>query len=198
MPIDSGKSFVVDFTNVKDQSGFNPSHMPAGDYAGKVKDVEYSDSKAGNQMVTYAIASVDRPSAVYRYNCVMNENSLWKLRNLFVACGKQIPKKKMKLTATVLNGLIGKSVAISLDDDEYEGKMRSQIVGVFPIAELPDDSDEEEPEDDTDPEDDTEEEDEAPAPKKKATAAKKKTPAKKAAVEEDDDEDLDELDIDDL
>jgi hypothetical protein len=195
MPIDSGKSFVLDFSNVKDQSGYNPTHMPAGDYEGTIKDAEYSDSKAGNAMVTYAVALADRPSAVYRYNCVLTEASLWKLRNLIVAAGKTIPKKKVKLSAAVLNSIIGKSIGITLEDDEYEGKMRSQIVGCFPASDLPDDSDV--PDDDTDDDVEDPEEDEEPAPAKKSTKKAAAKPAKKKVVEEEEEE-LDELDIDDL
>jgi hypothetical protein len=81
----------------------------------------------------------------------------------------------------VLNKLIGREVGMSLDDDEYEGKMRSTIVGVFPADDLPEDE-----------------------PVAKAQKAAKKVTSTKAApaadddVEDEEEEDLDELDIDDL
>ncbi len=181
---------VVDFTNVKEQSGFNPKHQPEGDYRGLVKGVEYEESKQNKTpMLTYAIADADMPSAVYRYNATLTEKSLWKLRNLLVAAGVNVPKKKLNV-ASVAEKILGKEIGMSLADDEYEGKVRSQIVGVFPASDLPD-------------------EEEAPAAKKKA-----KKPAAPAPADDDDDtdtvespaddtddddeEDLDELDIDDL
>lgn len=172
---------VMDFTNTKDSSGFNPKHQPAGDYRGIIKSVEHTISKNENKtpQLVYAIADADMPSAVYRYNCPLTENSAWKIRNLLIAAGIQVPKKKVNIAGPATK-IVGQEIGMSLDDDEYEGKMRSQIVGVFPASDLPD-------------------EDEAPA--------KKKAPAKKAdtkpaddedETEDEEDEDLDELDIDDL
>lgn len=168
---------IVDFTNVKESSGFNPVHQEPGDYRGVIKSVGFAPSKAGNDQFMFAIADVDRPSAVYRYACQLTENTLWKLRNLIVACGIDVPKKKVNVSS-VVQRLVGKEVGISLDDNEYEGKVSSQIVSVFPSDEL------------ADPEEDT-----PPAAKK--AAAKKKA----AATEEDEEdvaEDVEDLDIDDL
>jgi hypothetical protein len=181
MPVDKGQVIVLDFTNVREQSGFNPVHQEEGDYRGIIKDVTLDKAKSSeNMVVTYAIGDTERPSAVYRYNCVLTEKSLWKLRNLFVAAGKQIPKKKLKLGADQFNSLIGKEIGMSLVDDEYEGKTRSQIAGVFPASELID-------------------EEATPAPKK---AAKKKAQDEDEAAptpaEDDTEEELDELDIDEL
>lgn len=179
---------VVDFTNVKDSSGYNPTHQQAGDYHGKIIKCEVGKSSANQTpMVTYAVQDVDRPSAVYRYNCTITEKSLWKWRNILVAAGVAVPKKKVKIDP---DKIVGKDIGISLDDDEYEGKMRSQIVSVFSADDLSNDSG------DTDL--DGDEEDAPPAkPAKKASA--KAAPAKAAKVEEEDEEeDLDELDIDDL
>lgn len=170
---------IVDFTNVKESSGFNPQHQEEGDYKGVIKSFDHSISQANkNPMLTFAIADADRPSAVYRYQCVLLETSLWKLRNLLVAAGITVPKKKVNISS-VLPRLISKEIGMSLADDEYEGKMRSMIAGVFPADDLADDE---------------------PAP-----PAKKKPAAKKPVASDDDDEDdteadedLDELDIDDL
>lgn len=178
MPLDSSVNYIVDMTNVKDSSGVNPTHQPAGDYRGVIKDLQDGLSKNNNKKLDVLIADVDRPSATYRYTCTFSEASLFKLRNLLVAAGMNAPKKKVKLTAAVLNKLIGREVGMSLDDDEYEGKMRSTIVGVFPADDLPEDE-----------------------PVEKAQKAAKKTQTKAAEeddTEDDEDEDLDELDIDDL
>lgn len=178
---------VIDFTNTKDSSGINPTHQPAGDYRGKIMKCDVGPSQAGNPQVVYLIQDADRPSAVYRYNCPLSEKSLWKIRNILVAAGVSVPKKKVKIDP---ERIVGKEVGMSLDDDEYEGKMRSQIVGVFPASDLAEDSD------DTATDEDVAEE--APAAKKKAAAKKTKPASTPAADDEDDDEELDELDIDEL
>lgn len=185
MPLKADESFVVDMTNVRDRSGLNPVHQEPGDYKGVIKDLESGVAKnSGNKTLTFSVGDADRPSAVYRYNCTFTENSLWKLRNIVVAAGVALPKKRIKLTATMLNKLIGKEIGMTLEDDEYEGRMRSQIVNVFPVGDLPEDSDDTADEDDVD---------EKPAAKKSGSATKAKK-GKKTEVEED----LDELDIDEL
>lgn len=206
---------IMDFTNTKDRSGYNPTHQKAGDYRGILKSVEHSISQSEKKtpQLVYAIADSDRPSAVYRYNCPLTEASGWKIRNLFIAAGIPVPKKRVNITA-LAEKIIGREVGMTLEDDEYEGRTRSQIVNVFPASDLHDRDDDESPvdpeDDDDDDEDDDEEEVVAPvakATKKKAAPAAKAVPAKKAKAkpapveeedDEDEDEDLEELDIDDL
>lgn len=178
MPLKTDVAYIVDMTNVKDSSGINPKHQPAGDYRGVIKDLVDGVSKNDNKKLDVIIADADMPSATYRYTCTFTEASLFKLRNLLVAAGMSAPKKKIKLTAAVLNKLIGREVGMSLDDDEYEGKMRSTITGVFPADDLPEDE---------------------PAPRAtKKTSTKKAEPAPADDEDDDEEEDLDELDIDDL
>jgi hypothetical protein len=182
-----GKSYVMDFTDVKEQSGFNPVHQPAGDYRGKIKSWDEGTAKeSGNTLLTFAVADANRPSAVYRYQCTLTPKSMWKIRNLIVACGLTNPTgKKLRIDP---DKLVGREIGMSLDDDEYNDRLRSQIVNVFPASEL----EETEVADDSDDEDEVEE-------TPKAATRKKAAPAKKKPVEDDeDDEDLDELDIDDL
>lgn len=173
-------------SNVKDSSGINPVHQEPGDYRGVIKDVSNGKATSGqmNEFILFLVADADRPSATYPYRCTLTEKSLWKLRNILVAAGKNIPKKKFKLTASVLNSIVGSEIGMSLEDNEYEGKVNSQIVGVFPASDLPDDEEE-------------------PPAKKKANAKKKakdddEDEPDNSTDDDDDDEDLDELDIDDL
>jgi hypothetical protein len=137
---------------------------------------------------TFTIQVVDRASATYPCRVTLNEESMWKVRELLVACGMTVPKKRIKVDP---EKLIGKELGMVLEDDEYEGKMKSVIDSVFPASDL---------DNDTDGDDEVDEEDEEePAPRKKAPA--KKTATKKAPAkdeDDDEDEDLDELDIDDL
>src|ERR1051326_184880 len=118
------KTRTLDMTNVKERGEYNPKHMPEGDYVFEVVSVVDKASGSGNEMWTYGLQLVDMASAVYPYRCVLNVESLWEVRNLFMAAGIQVPKKKLQVDPMKI---IGKKVAGSLIDDEYEGKMKSVI-----------------------------------------------------------------------
>lgn len=196
---------VIDFTNVKEGSGFNKKRMPAGDYLARITRVEDSPSKKDDApQWLFSITLEDHKSVTYPYYCKLVENQLWKLRNLIQACGIAVPRKKIKLDP---ERLVGKLIGVSLEDDEYDGKLQSVIAAIFEPGEVvgsdtpdADDDDDDEPTPppakkkaapapEPDEDEDDEDEEEEPAPKKAA-------PKKKAAPVEDDD--LDELDLDDL
>lgn len=131
----------VDFTNVKDSSGINPKQMPEGDYAAiikKVEEVEKKD-KSGKQLL-FTIGLLDHASVSYPYYCGYEANVLWKLRNLMISSGVNAPKKAFSFDA---EKLVGKKLAVTLEDDEYDGKMKSVIAAVFPMSELEAEVDEE-------------------------------------------------------
>lgn len=143
---------TLDFTNVKEFSGVNPKRMPAGPYAATVVAVDDKKAKDGTDMWRFDCKLQDDPTAIYPYYCKLQEDQLWKLRALLVAGGFNVPKKRMAVDPAKL---IGKSIAVVLADDEYDGKEKSVIDGVpFPVKELegqtvtPDEADEDEPEDD--------------------------------------------------
>jgi hypothetical protein len=186
----------IDFTNVKEGGNFSKKHMPEGDYLAKVTKVEDAKAKGdGGAMWLFTIQLKGTPSASYPYYCKLEANQFWKIRNLLVAAGLTVPKKKVKVDP---NKVVGKQVAVSLQDTEYDGKEQSEVGAIFSPSDLED----EDPNDATD--DDAEEEEtedaddeEEPEPKpktKKKDKGKKKGKAKPAA----DDDDLEELEIDDL
>ena len=143
----------VDFTNVKDSSGINPVHMEPGDYLAKIVKVMDSPAKDDTPMWCFILQLNDRASATYPYYCKFQENQLWKLRNLLVAAGKKVPKAAVRVNS---ESIVGQMVGISLDDEEYDGKMKSVISAVFPASEMVEE-DGSSPEDDSDePEDDEE------------------------------------------
>lgn len=176
---------AMDFTNVKDQGNFNPRHREAGDYVMKITSVDDHTSKAGNDGWVFTTVVVDdsrgaRPST-YPYHCGSDVDQAWKIRKLFIACGVPVPKKRVMVDP---NKLLNKTFGAALDDDEYEGKMKSVIVDTFPEDEV-----------------EQEEQEEAkPVRRTKPTTAKKTTSRKKAPEpdDEDDDEDIDELDLEEL
>lgn len=196
---------AVDFSGVKDRGNFNPKHIAEGDYAATVVKVEDAESKKDGSFQYIFTIKVDKFSQnSYPYYCKLAENQLWKLRNLAVAAGLNVPKKRMKFDP---NKVVGKKIGITMEDDEYEGKMKSVIGAVFPISELADgaiedDTTEAEDEfeeggpvavaadDDFDPEESSDE------PKKKKDKGKKKD--KKGKKKKDADGDIEEMDISDV
>jgi len=143
----------IDFSQVKDGGAFNRKRIPAGDYSATITKVEDAKAKDDNFQYLFTIKIDKLPSSVHPYYCKLVENQLWKLRNLFIASGISIPKKKVQVDP---NRLIGKTIGVTIEDDEYEGKEQSTISGIFPAAELgdtpdvdedsePDEGDEDEP-----------------------------------------------------
>lgn len=145
----------VDFSNVKDGGNFNRKRIPQGDYLAKITKIEDAKAKDGIFQYLVSIKIVSHATAVLPYYCKLQENQLWKLRNLLIAGGLSVPKKRTKVDP---NRLVGKLIGVTIEDDEFEGKEQSSIAAVFPAAELPDgdspaaadDDDEGVDEDDTD------------------------------------------------
>lgn len=135
----------VDFTNVKDSSGINPKQMPEGDYHAVIRKVELVEKKSdpNAKQLLFTVGLKDHASVAYPYYCGFEANVLWKLRNLMIASGVKAPKKAFSFDA---EKLVGKEFGVSLEDDEYDGKMKSVIGAVFPLAELETDTADAEPE----------------------------------------------------
>ena len=199
----------LDFTNVKEGGQFSKKHMPEGDYLGVVVKVEDEKVKSGDNQGQdqwlYTIKLKNTPSATYPYYCQLSDNMLWKVRNLLVAAGLQVPKKRIAVDP---NKAVGKMIGVSLQDTEYNGRAQSEINAVFSASEL------EGVENESDVDIETEDEDEeyeapvkAPAKAKKVKAApaeeeapkkapkdKKAKKGKKTKVEADDEIDIEDLD----
>lgn len=166
----SASEGVLDFTNVKEGGGsFNKKRQPEGDYAAKITAV--ADAPAKGDGVMQWMFTIHVGAGTYPYYCKHQENQLWKIRNLLVAAGMNVPKKRIKVDP---NKLVGKSIAVTLEDGEYEGKAQSEIAATFPLSEL--NNDDVPDEDDTADTSDDDDEDTPP-------------PSKKAAAVDDEDED---------
>lgn len=143
----TAKAKTLNFSNVKERQ-YNAKHLPEGDYPALVKSVEVDESENGNEMWVYTmeITRGKGKGASYPERCVIVDKALWRLRRLFAAAGINIPKKKVNVDP---NKVVGHEVGITLEDDEYDGKMRSVIAAVIPLSEVGDapedagDSDEE-------------------------------------------------------
>ena len=224
---DKAAAAVLDFSDVKDRGelGITKKRMPRGDYLARVKAVEDRPTKESKEAQwMYVIHLENVRGAGYPYYCKLQANQLWKIRNLFLACGVAIPKKKVRLDP---NKIVNKLLGITLEDDEYDNKKQSIITELFPASELQEgetgtdeDEDEEEedaedlPEDEAEDEaeeepeeeeeDEEEEEEPAPAPRRRAaapakkTAARAKIPGQRKAEPKVTDDELEELDLEDI
>lgn len=160
----SASSQMVDFSNVKDGGNFSKGRVPSGDYLATITKVEDAKSKDDVHMYLFTIKLKKFSAYAYPYYCKLSENQLWKLRNLLIAAGMTVPKKRLKLDP---NKVVGKSIGVTMEDVEYEGKLQSEVAAVFPSAELvdgnvvdDDDDDDEYDEPETDEVEDDEEEEE--------------------------------------
>jgi hypothetical protein len=130
---------TVDMSGVKDRGAFNTRRVPEGDYAATIVKVEDAEVKNGENkgrfqyLFTFKLEKFSQNS--YPYYCQIEPDQLWKLRNVMIAAGVNVPKKRMKLDP---NKAVGRKVGVTMEDDEYEGKLKSTIGSVFPVAELAD------------------------------------------------------------
>lgn len=192
------KAANLDFTKVKDGGNFSKRHQKPGDYPAKITKVQ--DAKAKGDGTDMWLFTIEVKGATYPLYCKFQENQLWKIRNLAVAAGMNVPKKRIKLDP---NKLVGRSIGVTLEDEEYEGKMQSVVQATFPTSELGDS-----PVDDDD--DDDEVDANEPPPSSKKDKKKKKAAAVEEVPEDEDDapkkkkgkkkaasdDELDELDVD--
>lgn len=196
---------ALDFTNVKDGGSFNKKHQAPGDYKGKVtKVVDAKSKKDGGKMWLYTIQV---GTGTYPLYCKLEENQLWKIRNLYIAAGKNIPKKRVNLDP---NLVVGRDIGVTLEDEEYEGKMQSNVSTTFPTSELEGDGGVDEDEDDEEETVDEPPAAEPKAKKKKSKEApqgdpveapqggKKKKDKGAKKVDDVDDSELEELEIEDI
>jgi hypothetical protein len=123
-------------TNVRDAGQFNPQRVPAGDYRLIVKavnDHKKEGEKTSVQWV-FTMALVGRERLTYPYYVNHTDPKFaWKIRNLCIAAGMAVPKKRVKVDP---NKLVGKTIGAALDDDEYEGKKKSVITATFPASDV--------------------------------------------------------------
>lgn len=119
---------TLDFSNVREGSSFSPRRLPEGSYLADIAKVEQKESKAGNPMLVYTIIPVEHPTAVYPYYILLDEKQLWKFRALLLSAGKDVPKRKVTVDP---ESIVGRQIMIDLEDDEWEGREKSTIAGVF-------------------------------------------------------------------
>lgn len=120
----------IDFSDVKAPS-FSTVHQAPGVYNAEIAGVEMTKTKSDNtDMLVFAI--VAGPGR-YPYYCKIVPNQLWKLRELIEAAGTKVPNKVVQIDPAKY---VGARINVDLEDDSYQGKLRSRVARVAPFSEL--------------------------------------------------------------
>jgi hypothetical protein len=215
------KKIRLDFSKVEERSGWNTRGIPEGLHKMKIEAVQITEAQDGTDMWVYALVPADARYKTRRFPfyCKIQQNQLWKLRDLFVAAGITVPKKAVQLDP---EAPIGKFVAAEVEDESGQYAGRSSVNATYGLdildeedSQAEDEDDEEydeEAEDEEYEEEDEDEEDEdlealtLAELRKRAkglgidTAGLKKADLIESIIEEesgDDEEDEDEDDLDD-
>lgn len=126
---------AVDLTNVKEGTNFRPRRKAAGDYRGKIVKVEdhkpKDTSKPMGWVFTVQVDGDARSTYPFYVNPAPKE--AWKIRTICVAAGINVKMTRIKFDP---NKLVNKPIGLELEDDEYEGRMKSVIADVFPVDEV--------------------------------------------------------------
>ena len=120
----------IDFSDVKAPS-FSTVHQEPGVYNAEIAGVEMTKTKSDNtDMLVFAI--VAGPGR-YPYYCKIVPNQLWKLRELIEAAGTKVPNRVVQIDPAKY---VGAKINVELEDDSYQGKLRSRVARVAPFSEL--------------------------------------------------------------
>ncbi|MFM9633870.1 hypothetical protein ACKI10_40740 [Streptomyces galilaeus] len=122
---------------------FNPKHKKdSSEHLAVVTSLETAQSGDGQALWVFGFTLRQDVRAIYPVAFALDQDNLWKLRNLLMACGIKIPKGALFVDP---NSLIGKEVGIALEDYEPskeevkyghdDVKPKSVIGSFFPASE---------------------------------------------------------------
>lgn len=120
----------IDFSDVKTPS-FVTLHQEPGVYNAEIIGVEMVKTKSDNtDMLVFAVKA---GPGRYPYYCKIVPNQLWKLRELIEAAGTKVPSKVVQIDP---DKYVGKKINVELEDDTYNGKLRSRVARVAQFTEV--------------------------------------------------------------
>lgn len=135
---DNKRVVTINFEGV--ESGGGRVRVPEGDYGLKIVKVVSKtgeESKKPYLSIDFKLTKGDKKGVgktLTGHSCSLQKQSLWNLRNLLESCGKQVPSKAVKID---LDKMVGWECAGTvIDDQPYEGKIKSIISAFFPISDL--------------------------------------------------------------
>jgi len=180
-----GKKIRIDFSGVEKEirSGSRAARVPEGDYLVKPMSAEVRKSEnTGGRYFNWRFQIV-QPTK-YKGKTLYDRTSLkpgalWNLRNLiFAATGKNIAGKVLNFDP---EQVYGKVLMVTVEDDEYNNQVRSQIVDYQQKKHYTATEDSAEEEDEESEEEEYEEEEE-----------------EEAEDDDEDEEDLEDVDVEEL
>lgn len=189
----------VDLSAVKEGGNFRPRRKPEGDYRAKIVKVDDHLKEGKMPGWVYTIQIDGDARSTYPYYVNPEAKQAWKIRAICVAVGINVKLARVKFDP---NKLVNKALGVALEDDEYEGRMKSTIADVFTVDEVGPNADEDAPVDDIDTDDeydetsdvegydeDAEPEDDEPEPEPDPVKPARRRKPAPAPEPEDDDED---------
>jgi hypothetical protein len=125
-----GKKITLDFSKVEERSGWNTKEMPEGLHEFKIELVDLKDASDGTAMWTYGLRPTNPKykTRLFPYYCKHQQNQLFKLRDIFIAAGLTVPKKKQALDP---EAPVNKIIAAEVTDATGQYAGRSEIDGVY-------------------------------------------------------------------
>ncbi len=124
-------AIVVDFSDVSESAG--PVRVTPGDYIAMVKKVEMKTSKKNKPYLLWTLVGISgalKKKTLF-HNTSLQSHALFSLRNTLLACKVDVPASKMQID---LRSLRGRKLGITVDDDEYQGRIKSVVVETWPFT----------------------------------------------------------------
>ena len=148
--------------DAKGGGGRNP-RLPEGDYKAKIVKAEKKEAKSsGNTYIqfTFKITEGKYKGKELTGNATLTPKALFWLRHMLEALGVDVPEKAVNIK---YKKYIGEKVGITLEDDEYEGKIKSEVSDFveYDLVGADEDDDDDEDDEDLDDDDDEDEDDES-------------------------------------
>lgn len=115
---------TIDFEGV--EAGGGSFHIKEGSYRMKVLEVEQTESDKGNDMFKWTFEGLEgaaKGKKFYVYT-TLNEEALWKLRQLLEALQVEVPDGPLDLD---LDEMVDLELIGIVSDDEYQGKTVSRM-----------------------------------------------------------------------
>lgn len=111
-----------------------PPIVPAGQYAVAFINAEETTSQAGNPMIVAEVEILrgEYKSRSLRDYLVFTDAAKWKIAQVLVAIGREIPQEEFELTPA---DLIGRTCGVETVEEEYNGKPQAKIDRYYPLDE---------------------------------------------------------------
>jgi len=128
---------TVDLSN----TNLSQDPLPPGLYVAEVSKCEQQPSKRSGQPTVYwqfrIITPEEHAGRVAFHSTSLQPQANFGLGRVLLACG--YPEEKLKVSGGITfdpDRLIGIKVGLVMQEDVFEGKARTKVVSVLPVAEL--------------------------------------------------------------